>query len=155
MKELKCSKDMFTRWRWREGDDLNDMSCIEGRPRKKTKNTPTLHKKILSYSENKQNRSLRKTTKHLVTKGIHVSQSTVHKVLKEEGLYPYIHQVEPKITPKQLKDRVKFARDHKDFKWKSVLFTDEKDFPLFSKPNPKNDVVWAKKGSKIPRSNRK
>ena len=59
----------------------------------------------------------------------------------------------PKLTEKQRKHRLSFAKEHKNWTkkdWQRVLWSDESPFELFHSPNRQNDRVWAADGSDVP-----
>jgi hypothetical protein len=93
----------------------------------------------------KKRRSLR-----VVAEQINLSKSSIQRATKKLGLVAYHQSWAPRLTLKHLADRKKFARAHKNFDWSKVLFIDEKIAFLIPKPNSKNDVIWAPKGSVIP-----
>jgi transposase len=59
-----------------------------------------------------------------------ISIETVRRTIKESKLQYLVVEEEEKLTKKQKKQRIKFARDNVGTDWKLVLFTDEKLFQL-------------------------
>ena len=118
----------------------------EGRP----KITEPVKKKIFKEHNGQQHQTLRKTAKRLTAAGTPLSHMSVARVLKEAGLKPFKPRLAPALTPSQMKNRVKFAKDHLHRDWNRTLFTDEKDFPLFHPPNKQNTRVWAPSKGDVP-----
>ena len=62
------------------------------------------------------------------TLGITVSPQTVRNAFKEAGFGAVVKQKRPKLSPKNVKDRLDFALRHKDWTlddWKRVIWSDE------------------------------
>lgn len=60
--------------------------------------------------------------------GIRVSESTVRRSLKEQGLKSYVKKKKPSLTQAQKLKRLKFCNEVKNFgvnEWRNVLFSDE------------------------------
>jgi transposase len=60
-----------------------------------------------------------------------VSASTVYRVLKEHGYGVYKRTVKPGLTKEQMKERLAWCLDYKDWTledWKNVIWTDETGF---------------------------
>jgi len=112
--------------------------------------TPSVKNMMLKYCQGKRKRSTRRCAKWLRGKGITVSHESVRKHLLREGLYPYRRRRQPWLNKKQKTKRMKFARDYLDHDWENTLMTDESDFNLFARSNPKNDVVWASSYDEVP-----
>ena len=79
-----------------------------------------------------------------------VSRETVRRTLKEDGLYPFHRRRQQRLTQKQKRRRVAFARQYMDFDWERTLMTDETEFLLVPRGNSKNDVVWARNLEDVP-----
>ncbi len=109
-----------------------------------------IKKAVVKAVEGKKYKSLRKTAKRLCAKGMKVSFKSIGNILKKEGLKPFKVREAPALSEAQKKKRLQFARKNKDRDWKSVLFTDEKDFPLFHPPNKQNVRVWAHDKGDVP-----
>jgi len=103
---------------------------------------------VISKSIGKKRQSTRKLAKRLTKAGYAISQTSVCKHLKTVvGAKAYKPRKEPKLTEKQRKARLKFARDRKGWTiedWKCVLWSDESPFHIFHLPNSKNDIIWAR-----------
>lgn len=57
-----------------------------------------------------------------------ISERTVQRALKEEGLSYLIIQETEALTEKNRKKRLKYAKENRRLKWSKVLFSDEKTF---------------------------
>ncbi|KAF0307834.1 hypothetical protein FJT64_020849 [Amphibalanus amphitrite] len=58
----------------------------------------------------------------------------------------------PKLTEKQRADRLKFARERKNWSvkdWQWVLWSDESPYELYHLPNRQNDRVWVASSSDV------
>ncbi|XP_047993531.1 uncharacterized protein LOC125231968 [Leguminivora glycinivorella] len=53
---------------------------------------------------------------------------TVRRVLHSEGLHNRRPAVKPLLTERHKTARLQFAKDHLDYDWSNVIFTDEKSF---------------------------
>src|SRR5258705_5362748 len=71
------------------------------------------------------------STKHSLE--LNVSSATVRKRLKEAGLKHHIPAVKEILTETHRRRRMQFARDHLNFDWQNVVFSDEK---MFSSEGP-------------------
>ena len=75
---------------------------------------------------------------------VSVSVSTIKRRLKEAGLYGRKSAKKPFISRKNREARLKFAREHVNWsyeKWKTVLFSDESRFKLFSS----DGICWVRR----------
>ena len=61
-----------------------------------------------------------------------VSERTVERRLKEQGLRYLVIQEREELTPDQIQKRLAYAKARNFFDWKPVLFSDEKSFWLGS-----------------------
>lgn len=127
-------------------------SCIQrvpgsGRPKDVTGDRSNI-RKVLSAFENK----VTPGQNNVATK-IDVSQSSVHRILKEHDIKPYHKVREQSLTERHMADRVtfgrwlleKFGHDGSKGQW---LFVVNTDFSAYVRTEPrhnsKNDVVYAK-----------
>ena len=85
-----------------------------------------------------------------VASRLQISRESVRRCLKEKGLKPVQTKSKPKLSEKNITARIEFAETHRNTDWSKVMFTDEKDFWLFSRVSKKNDVVWVADDSSIP-----
>lgn len=59
---------------------------------------------------------------------INVDESTIRRALKDAGLQAMKKEKKPKLSDKNIKERLKFAKQHKDWTledWKHVIWSDE------------------------------
>ena len=146
--EEQCSRMTVLRWKKRlqEGEGEQDRPR-RGRPRKLT---PALKRQVIDRAEGKRHVSNRNTAAWLQRKGMSVSRETVRRTLKEDGLYPFHRRRQQRLTQKQKRRRVAFARQYMDLDWERTLMTDETEFLLVPRGNSKNDVVWARNVEAFP-----
>src|SRR5262249_41918510 len=60
--------------------------------------------------------------------GMHVSRQTVARALNSQGMNAAEKEEKPRLSPKNIRDRLKFAKSHKDWTvgdWKQVVWSDE------------------------------
>ena len=109
---------------------------------------------ILSKSVGKRKQSVRKLAKRMSARGYQGSKSTIQRHLKcTLGLRPYHRPVIPKLSEKNIADRLSFCKKLKRWRlsdWKNVIFSDESWIELIHAPNSKNDVVWAFHKDNVP-----
>ena len=112
-----------------------------------------IEKIVISKSTGKKRQSCRKLRKRMKAKNLQGSKDTVNRYLhKELGMKAFHRRKVPKLTEKNIKDRMAFCKKVKNWtleQWKQVVFSDESPFALFHPPNPKNDVIWSKNSKKI------
>ena len=72
-----------------------------------------------------------------------ISNTTVWRELKADKAHPYHRMPEPKLTAEYKRKRLAWVFEHHKDKWTSVVFSDEKNFTLYHRPNVHNDIVWA------------
>jgi len=106
--------------------------------------TRSVSKNIIRKLQQPKRQSLR-----TVAKATHLSYSSVQQVAKKSGLFPYHRAKSLILTANQKKSRFQFAKDYKDFDFRQALFIDEKIAFLIPKPNHKNDIIWAPKGTTV------
>jgi hypothetical protein len=105
---------------------------------------------VVARVEGKTRRSVRKTATWLRGKGVPVSRETVRRTLRAADLKPYHRLRQQKLTEKQKRRRVSFAREFKDHDWNTTLMTDETEFQLVPRGNTRNDVVWVHSADEVP-----
>jgi Transposase len=79
---------------------------------------------------------------------IEVSGQTIRNIPGTMGLKNYAKPKKPRLNPNQIKNRLIFARFHKEHTldyWKNVMFTDESEFNLYGPDGKKR--VWRRPGS--------
>jgi len=156
-RKVPCNKNTASLWikRFEEGEkkEEHEEEFVLSQPRSGAppKVTTTVKKLIVQYCKGKRKRSTSMCAKWLRGKGINIkSPQTIANHLIKEGLYPYRRRRQPWLNTKQKETRLKFASDYKNHDWENTLMTDESDFNLFARTNPKNDVVWAKSFDEVP-----
>ena len=94
----------------------------------------------------KKGKHVRQITAELNTKSQQpVSRETVRRAIKKEGLvYLKIRKVD-KLSEDNIKDRLRYAKEMKDFDYEQVLFTDEKTFYLTFVPQG----AWVERGEHL------
>lgn len=102
-------------------------------------------KQIKRAIQNKERRSTRR-----VAVMVGVGATTVRRVAKQAGLYPYHKRSRSFLTDKHKQRRRKFARAYAKHDWRATVMSDEKIFHLFPRGNSKNDVVWAASSDDVP-----
>lgn len=143
----------------RENPDtpLHELAIDKTRAGSPKKVSGIVQKRIVALGKDKRNRSVRKISRKLKQEGkADVGREAVRRALHASGLHPFHRTYVPKLSDKNERDRLAFARKHlrerTDFgTW---LFTDEKDFDLHPRVNKKNDVVWAEDDSEVPSAKR-
>jgi transposase len=111
-----------------------------GRP--VTRTTRGLVFSIRRLVKGKRGQSTRRTAATIRARGTPISKSTVWRVLKSDGLAPY---VEPQVPLQRYGDkqrRLRFAAQQKGRDWRRCVFADEKTFVCIPRPNRRNDVIW-------------
>lgn len=129
--------------RWLDLGTIDDRKRTGRPPKFNTKDRRT----IVASAKGKRMRSTRSVARRFNHhRGKDISHETVRKILKESGLKPHRHQKVPKLSEKQKKSRLAFAKKYSKHDWSKTLFTDEKHFLLYPPPNSRNDVVWDEAG---------
>jgi ribosomal protein S14 len=137
------SWDFVTRWYGPANAD--DVKRRGRKPLVNSKTRATIKRKM----EGKERGSTRS-----VARDVGLGRETVRKTARRMGLKPYHKPRQPLLTDAHRARRLAFARTFAKQDWRSVVFTDEKIFPLFTKSNSKNDVVWAKSTAEVPPAQR-
>lgn len=82
--------------------------------------------------------------------GRRISASTVRRVLKKSGLQAREKQIKPKLSIKHIRDRLRFAQEHKDWTiddWKRVVFSDESKINRFNSDG--RSWCWIRDGESL------
>jgi transposase len=146
--------DRVTVYRWINKFKLT--GCVTDLPRagRPSSMTRGMKRAILRFAIGKRHRSTRSIAAHMqLQDGIGngaPSRETVRRVLCAAGAQPFHLSVVPRITSAQQKRRLAFAAKYCNEDWTRVVFSDEKLFRLYARPNNKNDVVWAYDISQVP-----
>ncbi|CAB4383710.1 unnamed protein product [Rhizophagus irregularis] len=97
---------------------------------------------VKKYRENKDLTDEQKPGTEIQQKlekqGVNVSSRTVRRRLGESGGKFVKETFKPLLSEKHRANRLKWAKKHKKFDWKQVIFTDESTFQLFQS----NRKVW-------------
>lgn len=118
-----------------------------GRPQKVTE---SVRQRLVNKVRGRDRQSTRKTAASFKTgKGEKLGRETVRTTLKAAGLIPHRRKRRPKLTEAHKEKRVAFAKKYLRHDWSDTAFWDEKQFELTHAPNPKDDVVWDKRGAEI------
>lgn len=146
-KETGKSKSYVQRWvsRFKETGSLSDLK----RKSKPTKVCGPIQKKILKLVRTNNRYSCRNLSNKLKAKTIHISKSTVHRVLQNKGFRNVKPKSKPKLTETQRKNRLEFAKKYKtkDSRyWKRVIFSDESVF----EQGGNSQKVWVESGLPTP-----
>lgn len=131
--------------RWYGRTNADDVKRPGRKPLVNSRTRATIKRKM----EGKERRSTRSTARE-----VNLSRETVRLTAVRMGLKPYHKPRQPLLTDVHRARRLAFARSYAKQDWRSVVFTDEKIFPLFTKSNSKNDVVWAKSTAAVPPAQR-
>lgn len=145
--------------RWTKEIETNPETPLEelildrsraGRPPKATK---AVQHRILLLGKGKRNRSTRKIARKLKQdETADISHETVRSVLAGTGLHPYRRRDVPKLSQKNIADRIRFAKKYlrRQTDFRIWLWTDETDFIVTGPTNKKNDIVWDRDASQVP-----
>jgi transposase len=125
--------------RWMSADDASDKPR-GGRPRKLT---PPVVRTIRAHMKGKKGRSSRKVARIIEARhNLQLSYRSVQKAARMAGLSPYHRRKKPLLTERMRERRLEFVQLYRGTNWRQVLFSDEKTFVLWGRPNRKNDVIW-------------
>lgn len=133
---VHCSKSTAIYWvkKYKENKDLTD-EPKSGRSRCTTK---AQDKRIVKMAKKKHNITSTEIQKELEKQGIEVSSRTIRRRLGEFG-GKFVREIQkPLLSEKHRANRLQWAKKHKNFDWKQVIFTDESTFQLYQS----NRKVW-------------
>ena len=102
-----------------------------GRKRKTTKREDNIMSRMAKINPFVPSREVSKNM--LLDHNVQISHQTVSRRLKENGLGCYVAKKKPYISKSNIKKRLEWAQDHKDWTiedWKKVLWCDESPFTL-------------------------
>ena len=105
--------------------------------------TPANVAKVRRTLISQPNMSKRKAAAILQSSGTKISPSSVLNAVKKTNLHKFSLKRKPPLNPNHRAKRLKFAKDHAERKWKTVLFVDEAGIQLTAKPNSKTQGQWA------------
>lgn len=103
-----------------------------GRPRKTTKQNDRQIQMISKRSRSKTVPDIRAEINQVLAKPI--SETTVTRRLHEVGLYGRVAARKPLLRPENIRKRLKWAKEHRNWtvdQWKQVMWTDESKFEIF------------------------
>jgi transposase len=125
--------------RWFGQHDVSDASR-SGPP---VKLTPPVQRTVRALLKGKKGRSTRKVLRLLMErKRVRLSHESIRKAAIAAGLKAYHRPHKPLVTNQVRQRRLRFVRMYRNTDWRHVLFTDEKTFQLFGRPNRQNDIIW-------------
>ena len=107
-----------------------------------TRTTRELVFSIRRLVKGKRGQSTRRTAATIRAGGTSISKSTVWRVLKSDGLAPYVEPQAPLQRFGDKQRRLRFAAQQKGRDWRRCVFADEKTFVCIPHPNRRNDVIW-------------
>lgn len=143
----KLGRDV--QWIKRTEKRFKELGSFQDRPRpgQPTKMTEGDKKRLVKQVQGKKRKSTRKVSATFQTKKHEkLGRETIRITLKASGLFPHRMRKTPKLTDKQKLKRVAFAKKYRRYDWSKCAFWDETEFELTPTPNPKNDIIWDKKG---------
>jgi hypothetical protein len=79
-----------------------------------------------------------------------ISFMTVQRAAHARGLRPFKRPKTSRLSPKQQKDRLAFAKSVIRKDWSAVVFSDEHTFRKHKAGNPRHEQIWAKSASEVP-----
>lgn len=149
-KTLGISEKTIRIWRTRHNDG-EELTNRPGRGRKS--GISRVAKIVISKSLTKRGHSTRSLSKQLTAAGHKMSHTTVHKYLRQSlSAQPFKPTRTPKLTPSQIKKRMEWCKEKKNWTiadWRRVIFSDESPFELFHPPNVQNDRIWARNKDEV------
>lgn len=135
------SRSYITRWieRYKRTGDVTPVKQL-GRPRVYTKK---VHHLVVRHIKGKRKRSPHKVAHLLRHKwGNAPSEATIRRIIKEANLIMHRRKRRPLLTARAIKKRLAFIAKYRRADWSSVIFCDEKHWPLQAPLNWQNDVIW-------------
>ena len=133
---VKCTKPTVAYWvqKYHQDKDLTDKQR-SGRPRTTTK---AQDNQIVKMAKKKHDITSTEIQQKLEKKGVTVSSRTVRRRLGESG-GKFVKEISKPLLSKQHRiKRLQWAKKHKNFDWKQVIFTDKSTFQLYQS----NRKVW-------------
>ena len=140
-RDIGCSRPTVIKWikKYQKIRDVQEKSR-QCRPRKVT---PKIRRAVIREMKGKLFRSTRliaKRSPELFKEKI--SRSSVRRILHDSVLKFFHRHRQPHLTDAHRRARLKFAHRWKDKSFDNVIFSDEKHWILYGRPNPHNDGVW-------------
>src|SRR5215470_8373861 len=131
---------MYWLERYHENPDLNTAEK-PGRPRV---TTAKQDKQIVKMAEKEHNITATEIQKRMEERDVEISVATVKRRLREAGGKHTNEILKPLLTDNHRRKRLQWAKDHQNFDWNRVIFTDESTFQLYSSKKK----VWQFPGRK-------
>ena len=105
--------------------------------------------KIVKIAKNDNNATSSTIQQEISREGVNISAQTVRRYLKEaRGKYNQpVHK--PLLLNNHMKKQLQWAREHIDFDWKNVIFTDKSTFILYLLPKKVWNFPEKKKSSEL------
>lgn len=135
---VQKDKSFVERW-WNRTDIVSRHGG--GKPRVLTRALIDKVRKKLTSKE--------RTSTRIVARAMKISQTVVVKAAHLSGLFPYHRWRKLILSKKDVSARMAWAKRHQNEHWDRVMFTDEKIVFCVPRPNSKNDIIWADKGTKV------
>jgi transposase len=129
-KRVHCSKPTVIYWvnKYQENPDLSTAER-PGRPRI---TTAKQDKRITAMAEKEHNITATQIQKKMEERNVEISARTVRRRLHEAG-GKYTNEIlKPLLTDDHQRKRLQWAKEHRNFDWNRVIFTDESTFQLYS-----------------------
>lgn len=127
-KIVGCAKSTVIYWvhKWKKTKDLSDDQRVG--PRRVT--TTRQDKQIVQLAVKDVNATSSKIQYKMEGKGVDISARTVRRRLREaEGKYTK-PMLKPLLSTRHQRQRLSWAKQHRNFDWNKVIFTDESTFYL-------------------------
>jgi transposase len=133
---IGCTKSAVAYWvqRWKISNDLSDQEKT-GRRRSTTEKDD---ERIVKLAKTEHDITAAQIQQKMENKNINVSIRTIRRRLCKAGA-KYTNEIsKPLLKEKHREKRLEWAKQHQNFDWKQVIFTDESTFRLF----PMKKKVW-------------
>jgi len=133
---VHCSKSAVIYWvkKYRQDKDLTDEKK-SGRPRCTTEMEDN---RIIKMAKLNHDITSGEIQQAFEKKGVEVSVWTIRRRLSETG-GKFVKEIsKPLLSERHRANRFKWAKDHQNFNWNNVIFTDESTFQLYRS----NKKVW-------------
>lgn len=142
-KEVHCNEKTVREWvkRWQESKDLSD----KPKPGRKRVTTQKEDKRILKLAKENEDITAPEIRRELLKQNVDIHVRTIQRRLGEGGARYYGKLAKPLLGEKHRKKRLSWAKQHKDFDWDSVIFTDESTFRLNQRLKKAWQFVGARK----------
>lgn len=142
-KKVRCSKSTAIYWveSYKKNRDLSTKERA-GRPRI---TTAKQDERITRIAEKEHDVTAVEIQKKMKKLSLEVGVHTVRRRLREAG-GKYVNEIsKPLLSEEHRKKRLKWAKNHQNFDWSKVIFTDESTFQLFTSKRKVWQFVGRKK----------